>query len=222
MTDNNDLFVREVDEELRQDQLKTLWRRFRPVVIAGAALIVVGVGGWRAYEYWSESRANASGDRFLAALDLARDGNTAEAAKAFEALQADGTGAYPLLARLRAAAISAETDPAAAVAAYDAVAADSSVPAVLRDVARLRAAYILVDSGSYADVAQRAEPLAVDGNAMRHSAREALGLSAWKAGDNDNARTLFQSIMDDGSASSGVAERAAIMISLIGGGKPAS
>ena len=49
-------------------------------------------------------------------------------------------------------------------------------------MARLRAALILVDNGSYADVSARVEALTVDTNTLRHSAREALGLSAWKEG----------------------------------------
>jgi hypothetical protein len=221
MSNNNDLFIREVDEELRNDQLKSLWKRFGAALVTFAVLIVAGVGGWRAYEYWQGERANASGDRFLAALDQAREGNTAEAAKALDTLALDGTGAYPLLAKLRAASIMAETDPKAAVAAYDAVAADGSVASPLRDVARLRAAYLLVDNGTYAEVAARAETLSADGNALRHSAREALGLAAWKAGEAENARKLFQQIADDPRAPAGIAQRAGIMLSLIGGEKPA-
>lgn len=221
MSNNNDLFIREVDEELRNDQLKSLWRRFGAALVTLALLIVAGVGGWRAYEYWQGEQANASGDRFLAALDQAREGNTAEAAKALETLTLDGTGAYPLLAKLRSASIMAETDPKAAVAAYDAVAADGSVAAPLRDIARLRAAYLLVDAGTYAEVAARVETLSADGNALRHSAREALGLAAWKAGEAENARKLFQQIADDPRAPVGIAQRAGVMLSLIGGEKPA-
>jgi hypothetical protein len=221
MSNNNDLFIREVDEELRNDQLKSLWKRFGTLIITVAVLIVAGVGGWRAYEYWQDERANASGDRFLAALDKAREGNTAEAAKALDTLSLDGTGAYPLLAKLRSASILAESDPKAAVAAYDAVSDDGSVATPLRDIARLRAAYLLVDSGTYADVAARVETLSADGNALRHSAREALGLSAWKGGDMENARKLFRQIADDPRAPRGIAQRADIMLSLIGGEEPA-
>ncbi|MCU0831604.1 MAG: tetratricopeptide repeat protein [Rhizobiaceae bacterium] len=216
MTNNNDLFIREVDEELRNDQFKSIWRRFGPLIIGGALLVVGGVAGWVGYDYWQTSRANASGDRFLAALDQARDGNTAEALTALQSLQADGTGAYPMLAKLRAAGLQAETDAKAAIAAFDAFAADTSVPQPLRDIARLRAAYLLVDNGTYEEVAQRAELLSADGNPLRHSAREAMGLAAWKAQRDDDARRLFGQIADDPQAPRGVAERAGIMLALIG------
>jgi hypothetical protein len=222
MSNTNDLFVREVDDELRQDKLKSVWRRFGTVLISAAVAIILAVAAWTGYTSWSTGRANASGDRFLAALDSARAGNSDEALKGLTALEADGTGAYPLLARFRAATLTAAKDPKAAVAAFDAVAADTTVSEPLRDIAKLRAAYLLVDHGTYVEVAQRAEALSADGNPMRYSALEAMGLSAYKAGDNANAQKLFETITADTAAPDGVASRATIMLSLIGGTAPKS
>ncbi len=217
MSNTNDLFVREVDDELRRDKLKSVWRRFGAILIAVAVAIVLAVAAWTGYTSWSTSRANASGDRFLAALEAARAGNSDEALKGLTALEADGTGAYPLLARFRAATLTATKDPKAAVAAFDAVAADGSVAEPLRDIAKLRAAYLLVDHGTYAEVAERAEALSADGNPMRYSALEAMGLSAYKTSDIANAQKLFEGITADAAAPDSLALRAQIMLSLIGG-----
>ena len=43
----------------------------------------------------------------------------------------------------------------------------------------------------------RAEQLTNDTNTLRHSAREALGLSAWKAGKAKDALALFDQIAAD-------------------------
>jgi hypothetical protein len=56
----------------------------------------------------------------------------------------------------------------------------------------LRAAYLLVDHGSYSDVSAEVEVLAVPGNPARHSAREALGLAAFKAGDLAKAAAMVR------------------------------
>jgi hypothetical protein len=222
MSNTNDLFVREVDDELRQDKLKSVWRRFGAILISVAVAIVMAVAAWTGYTTWSTNRANASGDRFLAALDLARSGNADEALKGLTALEADGTGAYPLLARFRAATLVAAKDPKAAIAAFDAVAADTSVAEPLRNIAKIRAAYLLVDTGTYAEVAARAEALSADGNPMRYSALEAMGLSAYKAGDAANAQKLFETITADTAAPDGVSSRAQIMLSLLSGTTPKS
>lgn len=220
---SDDSFIREVNEEMRQDQAKALWDRFGPVAIVLAVVVVLATAAWVAWDYWTTSRANASGDRYSQALVLAGQDKPDEALAALEALQADGYGAYPVLARMRAATVlDAKGDRAAAVAAFDAVAADGGVDAPVRDMARLRAGLILVDSGSYADVSSRVEALAADTNPLRHSAREALGLAAWKEGRSADALTLFEQISADELAPRNLRERATLMSELIRGSGDAS
>lgn len=220
---SDDSFIREVNEEIRQDQAKALWDRFGPVAIVLAVVVVLATAAWVAWDYWTTSRANASGDRYSQALVLAGQDKPDEALAALEALQADGYGAYPVLARMRAATVlDARGDKAAAVAAFDAVAADGGVDGPVRDMARLRAGLILVDSGSYADVSSRVEALAADTNPLRHSAREALGLAAWKEGRAADALTLFEQISADERAPRNLRERATLMSELIRGSGDAS
>ena len=216
MTD--DSFFREVQEEIRHEKAKAIWDRFGALIIGLALAIILATAGFVAYVYWRETRSGTAGDAFGQALQLAREGKTDEALAAFKKIEDESHGAYPVLARMRGATVLAEKgDAAGAVSAFDAVAADRSVDSSLRDVARIRAAYILVDSGSYADVAKRVEQLAVDTNPMRVSAREALALSAWKEGKGDDAMKLFKQIADDDAAPQDAQQRANLMIELLRG-----
>lgn len=220
---SDDSFIREVNEEMRRDQAKAIWTRYGPVAIGAAVLVVLATAGWVAYDYWDNSRANASGDAFSQALSLANGGKPDEALEALQALENDGYGAYPLLARMRAATVLADKgDVAGAVSSLDAVAADGSIPVAIRDMARLRAALLLVDEGGYDEVASRAELLSADTNPLRHSAREALGLAAWKDGRSADALKLFEQINSDEAAPRNLRERAAMMIELIRGSGAAS
>jgi hypothetical protein len=215
---SDDSFIREVNEELRQDQMKALGRRYGPIAIAVAALAVLGTAGYVAYDHWTTSRANTSGDAFARALELAGEGNSEEALVTLSELESSGYGAYPMLARLRAATTLADSgDAAGAIERFDQVANDRSAPAAIRDIARLRAALLLVDHGTYADVAARVEALTAEGNPMRHTAREALALSAWKEGNRENALALFGQILDDTQAPAGARQRAEMMSDLIAG-----
>ncbi len=213
---DNEGFIREVNEELRSDQLKAVWRRFGPLIIALAVLIVVGTAGTRGYQYWQDSQASASGDRFLSALKDIEENRKDEAEKTLQALEKDGFGSYPLLASMRLATLQAEKgDIAAAVAGFSEIGKDTSVPEALRNAAKLRAAYLLVDNGTYEQVSAEVESLAVPTAAMRHSARETLGLAAYKAGDLVKARDWFQLIADDAEAPGNVSNRAHMMLDLI-------
>jgi hypothetical protein len=220
---SDDSFIREVNEELRQDQAKALWDRFGPAFIALAVAVVLATAAWVAWEWWVETQANESGDRFSAALQLANSGKSDEALAALGELEKDGYDAYPLLARMRAATVLKEKgDAAGAVTEFDEVSADGSIPESIRDMARLRAALILVDTGSYEDVSKRVEPLTSDTNELRHSAREALGLAAWKAGKAKDAMALFEQIAADEVAPRNLRERATLMSELIRGSGDAS
>ncbi len=220
---SDDSFIREVNQELRQDQAKALWDRFGPIAIVAAVLVVLATAAFVTYEWWVDSKADASGDAFAQALTLARDGKQDDALKALQDLETGGYGAYPLLARMRTATVLADKgDFAGAVTQFDEVAADGSTPQAIRDVARLRAGYILVDNGSYEDVSKRVEVLTDDANALRHSAREALGLAAWKAGKAKDALVFFDQIAADQAAPTNIRERAGMMSELITGSGGAS
>jgi len=105
---SDDGFFREVDEELRTERLKGLWDRYGLALIAIAVLAVLLTAGYRGWDWYNERQASASGDRFLEALNLANEGRSEPALEQLEALEADGHGQYPVLARMRAATVHAE------------------------------------------------------------------------------------------------------------------
>lgn len=215
---SDDSFFREVDQELRQDQAKALWERYGTIIIAAAVVIVLATAGFVGYQYWTESRANRSGDLFSQALSHANAGNADQAMVVLGELEDDGYGAYPVLARMRGATLMAQSgDVDGAVAGFDSVAADSAIPVSLRDMARLRAALLLVDHGSYADVSQRVEALTAETNLLRHAAREALALAAWKEGRAADALVLFEQVAADEGAPRNTRQRAELMSELIRG-----
>lgn len=222
MTDDNSTFIREVNDDLRSDFMKAIWKRFRFVILGGAVAIVAVTAGLRGWDYWQKTTAALSGDAFLAALQQARDGNPDAALVGFQDLEKTGYGSYPVLARMSAATLLAEKgDAAAAISAFSSIGKDASQPVAIRDAARLRAAYLLVDNGTYADVSAEVEVLAVPANPARHSAREALGIAAFKAGDLKQAAQWFGDIAADTESPNGIATRAGFMLDLIasrGGG----
>jgi hypothetical protein len=220
---SDDSFIREVNQELRHEQARQIWDRYGPVAIAVAVAVILGTAAWVGYDYWISSKANNSGDDFSQALTLANEGKSDEALAALKALETDGHGAYPLLARMRAATVLADKgDFSGAVAEFDQVAADNSIPQAIRDMAQLRAGYLLVDHGSYEDVAKRVEALTDETNPLRHSAREALGLSAWKEGKAKDALALFDQIASDETAPADLRDRAVMVAELIRGSGAAS
>lgn len=205
----------EVDEEVRRDQLKKLWDQYSIHIIAGALLIIAAVGGWRGYQYLEAKKAAEAGAAFDAALDLSEQNKHAEAEAAFNNLAATAPSGYRMLARLRAAAEAATRDPKAGAKMYDDIAADRSVGAVEQDLARVRAAGLLLETASYPSMLQRLESATKPEATFRHTARELLALSAWRANDTAAARQWLDMIANDGETPSAMRSRAEALQALL-------
>ena len=205
----------EVDEEVRRDQLKKLWDQYSIYIIAGALLIIAAVGGWRGYQYLEAKKAAEAGAAFDAALDLSEQDKHAEAQAAFDKLAATAPAGYRMLARLRAAAEVATRDPQAGAKMYEDIAGDRSIGAEQQDLARIRAAGLLLDTESYPNMLQRLEAATKPDATFRHSARELLALSAWRANDTTAARQWLDMIASDGETPSAMRSRAEALQALL-------
>jgi hypothetical protein len=194
---SNETIFSEVDEELRRDRLRGLWRRFGPYVIGAAIAVVLAVAVNEGWSWWQNSNAARSSDEFYAAVELAEKGDVAGAETALNAIATSSTGSYPLLAKFRQASLLAsQGKDADAVAAYDALANADTLPRI-RELALVLAANVLVDSGDIAAVQQRVSGLVNPGSSLRNAAREAIGLTQYKAGDLDAALQTFQDVAAD-------------------------
>jgi len=205
----------EVDEEVRREQLKKLWDRYSIYIIAAALLIIAAVGGWRAYQYLEAKKAAEAGAAFDAAVELSEQNKHAEAEAAFSKLATSAPSGYRMLAKLRAAAEVATRDPQAGARMYDDIAADRSIGAEQQDLARIRAAGLLLDTASYPSTLQRLEPATKPDATFRHTARELLALSAWRANDAAAARQWLDMIANDAETPSAMRSRAEALQALL-------
>jgi hypothetical protein len=103
------------------------------------------------------------------------------------------------------------------VRTYDALASDSSAGEVLQDLAAVRAGLILVDTAPYQELRSRLEPLTASDRPFRHTARELLALSAWRAGDAAATRHWLDLIMADRQTPPDVRRRAEMLAALTTG-----
>lgn len=205
----------EVDEEVRRERLKKVWDRYGLLILALAVLLVAAVAGYRAYAYFEARKAAEAGAAYEAADALAESGKHQEAADAFARIAKDGTPGYRALARLREGGEIAGRDAKAAIGMFDQVAGDSAVPGSLRDLAAIRAGYLLVDAAPLAEMQQRLEPLTAQDRAFRHSARELLAVSAWRNNDAAAARRWAEMAVNDAETPGTIRQRVEMLLALL-------
>jgi hypothetical protein len=204
---SSDTLLREVDEELRRDRVRKLWRQAGPWVIGGAVAVVLVVAGYEGWTWWQKSQSAKSSDQFYSATELA-DGTDLEGArKALDEVIAGTSGGYPDLARFREAALLAQqgkTDEA--VAAYDGLSTSLTNPH-FRELALVLAGMLLIDKGDVSAVQQRVGGSLTAQSPMRNAAREVMGLVQYKAGKLQDAMQSFQAIVDDPLTAQDVRQR---------------
>jgi hypothetical protein len=208
-----DIF-REVDEDLRREQFKKLWAKYQGLVIGGALLIVIGVGGWRGYEWWQARQAAEAGTSFETAITLGDADKHAVAEAILAKLATEGRPAYRELAAIRRAAELATHDPKAALAAYQQIVNDGSVETLLRDLAALRAAAILIEQSNFAEARKLLQPMDSSGRIYRHTARELLAIAAWRSGDAEGLRRLTTVMLIDPETPLGTRSRVEVLVAL--------
>jgi len=207
----SDIF-REIDEELRRDQLDKLWKRYGGYVIGFAVVIVLIVAafvGWREYQ---RRQGEAASVRYAAALEIAGKEDAGKAAEAFGVLAREATGGPAVLARFQEAALRAKAgDAAGTIAIYKALAADGSVDAVYRELAQLLSAMHQLATADPKSLITDLEPLTKEDSPWRPSALELTALAHLRAGERDAARDIYKKLADDLAAPQALRQRAAEM-----------
>ena len=210
----SDIF-REIDEELRRDNLLKLWSRYGRYVIAAAVLVLIVAGAivaWRDHQL-SERRAQST--RYASALALAREGKEADAAKIFGAIAQEG-GGYAVLGSFEEAALLAKSgDRKAAIAIYDRIAAASDLDSSFRELAVLLSVMQSMPDSDPHTVIERLAPLTASGNSWRPTALELTAVARLSSGDRNGALDLYKTLADDPTAPPGLRARAAEMAAVL-------
>jgi hypothetical protein len=204
----SDVF-REIDEELRRDNLLKLWSRYGRYIIGIAVAVLVIAGGIVAWRDHQASERRAQSTLYASALALAGEGKNADAAKVFAAVAHEGVG-YGALASFEEAELLAKSgDRKGAVAAYQRIAADSQVEPAFREMATLLAAMHGMPDSDPQSIIDRLAPMAAAGNPWRGTATELMAAARLKSGDKNGALELYKQLADDLSAPQNLRARAA-------------
>jgi hypothetical protein len=215
--DTGESFVREVDENLRRDQLADAAKTYGKWIVAAIILFLAAVGG---YLYWQHRQAQqsvADSEALSSALDKVGSGNLKGADAELAPLgnsSSDVTRASALLAQATIAIN--QNDRKKASALYKQVAGDEDIPEPLRDLATVRGTMVDFDSMKPDDVIARLSALAKPGNAFFGSAGELTGMAMIAKGDNAGAGRLFAQIAADKQVPNTIRSRAVQVASSLG------
>ena len=214
---DGETFLREVDEELRKEQVNTFVARYGWWIAAAAVLFLGAVGGWI---WWQQREAAAAGDQgeaLLEALSSMEAGNRRAAApKIAELAQSDVEGYRAAALFARANSETAAGNAPAAIATLRAIAADEDLDRNYRDAALVRQTALEFDALQPQAVVRRLRPLVRPGSAWLGTAGEMLGVAYLKMRRPELAGPVFAQIARDESLPGSIRNRTGQMASALG------
>ena len=208
-------FFKEVDEGVRQDRYMAMAKRWGPWAGGAFVLMLVGVFAAQLWEDHEKQASQAQASAFAQAQEQAQSGDVAAATARFEQLSREGPEVYRVMAMMEhAAGLQQQGDLQGAIAGFDAAAQATHDP-ILRDSARLRAAYIVADTQDFQAVRTRLQPLIDGGGQMSYLAKELFAVEAWEAGQNELARSTLADLQYAFAAPESVRRRAQLEMAVL-------
>ncbi len=202
----------EVNEELRRQQLKSIWDRFGVYIIGFAVLIIISVGGNEIINHLNNRLSQRESNAFDNALNLIENGNDSAGLDQLIKLTEGKTG-YKGLALFRLSSESLTNgNYQEAVSYLKKASLDKTLTNNLRVFAKIKAGLILVDNGSFSEVDVLLKEVVENGGPFSFHAKEILALALIKNGRDLEAQEIFQEIANDASAPPVLARRAEIFL----------
>lgn len=214
---NNEAFLREVDEELRKEQAAALWRRWG---LAIAALVALGLAIFAGYLYWQHQQREAAGregEQLQLVWDNLAAGQTQKVAPQIaELTKSDSSGYRAVALFTQADLLLQKNDLKGAAAKFGAIAADQSLAEPFRQLALVRQTMAEYDTIKPDQVVARLRGVAVPENAYFGSAGELVALAYLKQGRRDLAGRLFGQIAQAEQVPPSIRQRAVQMAGVLG------
>ena len=211
----------EVEGQLRAERYRSLGQRLLPWLLGLAALaLAVSVAVW-GYNQWRERGAASASLEYAAGLKALEGGDTAGARQRFTEVSEGRSPAYRSLALMQLAGLRLTENKATEAVALLDQAADAAPSPLIGDDAALKAAFLVMDTGSLAEIERRLEPLREEGRPYRSLAREAWAMAQVGAGKPQDARREFVVLAGALDTSDAARARAQAMIAAIDSGAAA-
>lgn len=210
-------FLREVDEELRRDELARAWRRYGLAAVGAVLVALLAFGGWQLWQAHRHTVAGEDGEALSKAFDDLGASHPDAANAALVKLGRSNVGAYRALSKItQADMLMQKQNLKAAVSLFAQVAADDKVGQPLRDLALIRQTTAEFDTIKPELVVSRLRGLAVGGGAWLPSAGELVAAAYLRMNRRDLAGRMYAQIAKAENIPATMQQRAVQMAGVLG------
>ncbi|MEM7570569.1 MAG: tetratricopeptide repeat protein [Pseudomonadota bacterium] len=206
-------FLREVDEDYRRDQLLNVWRKYGWMLLLGAGLIILGVAGYTYYDRAKQEALEEQATQFMVAQRYIIAERDAEGVSELEAML-DGkvSPGYRAIANLtRAQLLEKQGKRSEALAAYEAISKDATIPASMRSLGLLSFIGLNHSNRTASEIETALAPL-LDSGEFQYTAEELIAAAYLREGNTEQALPFLRRIRQAEEAPSTLRARAQTLL----------
>ncbi len=214
--DFEDAFIREIDEELKNEHLKKLWDKYGLFIILFVVIAISAAVSFETFKSWQEKRNQEFSDAYAYALNLQNQGRYAEAMEVLNNLTKAKKGIYSDVAEIQKANVLLERGKVTeALALLEKVTADKDFNPQMKDVAVIKLASFKLDYAPSDEIKTMLNPFVAQESTWTNIAKEMLAMLAVRDNDLETAKNLYQEISVAQNTSDTLKARAQDMLNVL-------
>lgn len=195
-----DAFIQEVDEDLKNENLKKLWDKYGLYIIVTVVLILTATVSFETFKVLHEKRNQTWSDKYSYAINLQLQGKDAESLKVLNEIIEHKHDIYSDLAKVQVSNIYFEQgDTAKAIEELENIINDKETNKKLRDITTIKLASYKLDTAPREEITALLSPLATTDNSWTNIAKEMLAMLEIREGNIEGAKEIYNDILSSPS-----------------------
>ena len=204
-------FVREVDEDIKEEQRIKLWKKVFPYVVSVSLGIIIFTSGYVFWNNYTESLNQQLGDDFTAAVQLANEEDLDASILALNRIVDEGSDGYVTLAKMKKASLLIQRGELELGLNIYLDLERNAVDQSFRDIASILYVLNSMDTEDPKALLEKINKLE-SSQIWRSSALEMKAFLKLKQNKVEEARKIFEGILNLPSTPSSLATRAKNMV----------
>jgi len=204
-------FIKEVDEDIKEEKRIKLWKKLIPYVISFSLTIILFTSGFVFWKNYTRNMNQTLGDDFTAAVDLANEDDTDAALLALDRIVDEGSDGYATIAKMKKASLLIDKGLSDEGLSIYLDLERNAVDQSFRDIATILYVLNSMDKIAPETLIKKIEPLE-NSKVWQSSALELKAFIFLKNNNKKLAKETFQSILNLKTSPSSLSTRARNMV----------
>ena len=207
-------FIKEVDEDIKEEKRIKLWKKLIPYVISFSLTIILFTSGFVFWKNYTRNSNQTLGDDFTAAVDLANEDDTDAALLALDRIVDKGSDGYATIAKMKKASLLIDKGLSDEGLSIYLDLERNAVDQSFRDIATILYVLNSLNNESKDDLLKKIIPLE-NSEIWKSSALELKGYIYLRNNEIDKAIETFETISKLPSKPGDLSQRAKNLINLL-------